>query len=155
MTQKVPAPVWFTVVAIIALLWNLLGSAAYLWMTWLMPQMITPEVLSTLPEAERAVMEAQLAMQAVMPAWATSAFALAVFGGLLGSFFLLIRKNFAIILFTVSLAGLLVQTYYSYGIAGAYDILGIAAVIQSVVILLIAVFLLWVANKAKAEHWSN
>lgn len=155
MTQKVPAPVWFTVVAIIALLWNLLGSAAYLWMTWLMPSMITPEVLSTLPDAERAAMEAQLAMQAVTPAWATSAFAFAVFGGLLGSLFLLLKKNLAIVLFTISLAGLLVQSYYAYVIAGAYDIFGNAAIIQSAVILFIAVFLLWVANKAKAQGWSN
>ncbi len=155
MTQKVPAPVWFTVVAILALLWNLLGSAAYLWMTWLMPSMITPEVLSTLPEADRAAMEVQLAVQAATPAWATSAFAVAVFGGLLGSLFLLLKKNFAIILFTVSLAGLLVQSYYAYAMADAYGLFGNAALVQSAVILLIAVFLLWVANKAKAQGWSN
>jgi len=155
MTQKAPAPVWFTVVAILALLWNLLGSAAYLWMTWLMPSMITPEVLSTLPEADRAAMEVQLAVQAATPAWATSAFAVAVFGGLLGSLFLLLKKNFAIILFTVSLAGLLVQSYYAYAMADAYGLFGNAALVQSAVILLIAVFLLWVANKAKAQGWSN
>ena len=155
MTQKAPAPVWFTVVAILALLWNLLGSAAYLWMTWLMPSMITPEVLSTLPEADRAAMEVQLAVQAATPAWATSAFAVAVFGGLLGSLFLLLKKNFAIILFTVSLAGLLVQSYYAYAMADAYGLFGNAALVQSAVILLIAVFLLWVANRAKAQGWSN
>ena len=89
------------------------------------------------------------------PAWATSAFAIAVFGGLLGSLFLLLRKNFAIILFTISLAGLLVQSYYAYVMADAYGLFGNAAVIQSAVILLIAVFLLWAANKAKAAGWSN
>lgn len=155
MTEKTPAPVWFTLVAILALLWNLLGCANYLWMTWLMPSMITPEVMSALPEAERAAMEVQLAIQAATPAWATSAFAVAVFGGLLGSLFLLLKKNLAIILFTVSLAGLLVQTYYSYVMADAYAVLGNTALILSAVILLIAVFLLWVANRAKAQGWSN
>lgn len=155
MNQKIPAPVWFTVVAILALLWSLLGVLAYLWMTWLMPSMFTPEALAALPEAERAAMEVQLAVQAATPAWATSAFAIAVFGGLLGSFFLLIKKNLAIIFFTISIAGLLVQSYYAYVIADAYGLFGNAAIVQSAVILLIAVFLLWMANKAKARGWSN
>lgn len=155
MNQKVPAPVWFTVVGILALLWNLLGSAAYLWLTWLMPSMITPEVLATLPDAERAQMEVQLAVQAATPAWSTSAFAFAVFGGLLGSLFLLMKKNLAIILFTISLAGLLVQNYYAYAIADAYGVFGNAAAIQTAVVLVIAVTLLWLANKAKAKGWSN
>lgn len=155
MNQKVPAPTWFTVVAILALLWSLLGVLAYLWNTWLMTSLITPETLSALPDAERAAMEVQLAVQAATPAWATSAFAIAVFGGLLGSLFLLLKKNLAIIFFTLSIAGLLVQSYYAYAIADAYGLFGNAAVIQSAVILLIAVFLLWMANKAKAQGWSN
>lgn len=155
MNQKVPAPTWFTVFAILALLWNLLGVANYLWTTWLMPTLITPETLSALPEADRAMIEMQLAVQAATPAWATSAFAIAVFGGLLGSLFLLLKKNLAIIFFTISIAGLLVQSYYAYVVAGAYELFGNAAVILSAVILLIAVFLLWMANKAKAQGWSN
>lgn len=155
MNQKIPAPTWFTVVGILALLWNLLGVAAYLWMTWLMPKLITPEALSAVPEAERAMLEVQLAMQAATPAWATSAFALAVFGGLLGSIFLLMKKNLAILMFTVSLAALLVQNYYAYAIADAYGLLGNGAVIQSAIVLLLGIFLLWVANKAKAQGWSN
>ena len=155
MTAKIPAPTWFTVVAVLALLWNLIGVVAYLWMTWLMPQMMTPEVLEALPEADRAAIQAQIAMQAATPAWATSAFALAVFGGLLGSIFLLVKKNLAIYMFTISIAALLVQSYYAYVVAGAYDLFGMPAVIQSIVILAIAIFLLYVAEKAKRRGWSN
>jgi hypothetical protein len=155
MNHKVPAPVWFTVMAVVALLWNLLGVMVYLWMTWLMEKIMTPEALQALPDAERAAMEAQLAMQAVTPAWATAAFAFAVFGGLLGSVFLLLKKNLAIPFLTISLAALLVQSYYAYVVAGAFAIYGIPAVIQSLVILSIAIVLLWLANKAKANGWST
>lgn len=152
MNTKVPAPGWFTAVAIIALLWNLFGVAAYL-ITVLGPMLMTPEVLGAMPEAERAQAEEGLAQLAATPAWATAAFAVATFGGLLGSILLLMKKNLAVPLFALSLAGVLVQQIWGLFLSGVA--LSGGALVLPAVVLLFAVFLLWLATRAKKEGWSN
>ena len=64
--ESVKPPAWFTVVAVIALIWNLLGVFAYLGEAF-----ATPEMLEAMPAEQRDVLENR-------PAWATVAFALAV-----------------------------------------------------------------------------
>ena len=59
-------PRWFSVVAWVALVWNLLGVMAFA-----AQMMMTPEMLAALPEAERNLYEN-------VPMWATIAFACAV-----------------------------------------------------------------------------
>ena len=80
--MKTKAPNFFWIISSIALLWNLIGCAAYLGM-----QMIPPELLETMPEAERTLMENT-------PVWATAAFAVAVWFGLLGSTYCCCGKHF-------------------------------------------------------------
>ncbi len=155
MNDKAPAPTWFKVVAILGLLWNLLGVIAFFWITLLMEKLLTPEALAALPEAERASVEAQLAIVQATPVWATIAFAVAVFGGFLGCVFLLMRKNLAVLMFQLSLVGLIVQNVHSYLVANATDVYGAGAIVQSVLVLVIAVFLLWVSMKARKEGWSS
>ena len=74
-------PSWFKAVAITALIWNLLGVVAFV-----LQMMITPEILAELPAAEQA-------LYANIPSWVTAAFAVAVFSGVLGSLFLLMKKS--------------------------------------------------------------
>ena len=76
-------PKWFWIVASIAFVWNLMGVAAYL-----MQVTMSDETLAALPAEQQA-------LYASTPAWATGAFALAVFGGALGCLFLLLRKSWA------------------------------------------------------------
>ena len=151
MNTRNPAPGWFTPVAILALLWNLFGVAAYL-ITVLGSRLVTPEMLEAMPEADRAAAEASMAQLAATPSWVTGAFAVATFGGLLGSIFLLMKKNMAVPLFAVSLIALLIQDAYvlflSETSAGGLPILPIA-------VLVIAAFLLWLAMKARKDGWSN
>jgi len=79
----------FWVVAIIALIWNGMGAAAYL-STVTMSQ----ETLDALPEAQRNIITST-------PSWATGAFALAVWGGLVASLLLLMRKKLATPVFII------------------------------------------------------
>ena len=65
-------PTWFMVVAVLLLVWNLLGVMAYI-----MQVTMSPETLAALPDAQRQLYENT-------PAWATAAFAIAVSGGALG-----------------------------------------------------------------------
>ena len=67
-TQKIP--VWYWIVAVLALLWNGLGVMAYL-----MKAFITDEMIAALPEEQ----QAEYLME--MPTWYTALFALAVFCG--------------------------------------------------------------------------
>jgi len=56
------------------------------------------ETVAARPESYRAIVEAR-------PAWATAAFAIAVFGGALGGVLLLVRRSAAYYVFIASLLG--------------------------------------------------
>ena len=155
MNDTASAPGWFKVVAIIGLLWNLLGVLAYFWYTAMMERFMTPEVMATLPEAERAQMETQLQMLQATPAWATGAFAIAVFGGLLGCILLLMKRKLAVPVFGLSLAGIIVQNVHSLGIAKVQETVGGSAFIQPAIVLAFGILLLWMAMKASKEGWSR
>jgi hypothetical protein len=56
------------------------------------------QIVASMPDAYRAIVETP-------PAWATGAFASAVFGGALGGVLLLLRKSIAVYVFVVSFVG--------------------------------------------------
>lgn len=121
-----------------ALIWNLLGVAAFV-----AHMTMTEEALMKLPEAQRLFYES-------IPAWADGAFAVAVFGGVLGSLLLLLRKAWAVLVFIASLAGLLVQLYHAFIMAGGLEVLGAGGLAMPVLTLVIAVFLVWYSRSARA-----
>jgi hypothetical protein len=152
---RAAAPGWFKFLAIIGLLWNILGVLSYLFYTVLMDKMMTPEVLDAMPEADRANVEAQLELLASTPAWATGAYAIAVFGGLLGCILMLMRRNLAVPVLGLSLGGVLVQNVHNFVVANTMDVLGPTSLILPSVVLLFAILLLFAAIKAKNEGWSR
>ena len=79
------------------------------------------------------------------PAWATVAFAIAVFGGTLGCLLLLLRKSAAFYLFIASLLGAIVQMTPHLGMDGAT--IGVGA------FLLVAAFLIWYSKQAESKRW--
>ena len=83
-------------------------------MAYLTQAFMTDEAKALLPEAERA-------MYNDIPAWATAAFAFAVFGGLLGALAMLLRKKWATPLFIISLLGILVQMTYSFFVSDVME----------------------------------
>lgn len=140
-TESTKPPVWFWIVGVISLLWNGAGIMNYLAQAYM-----TPEKLAELPAAEQV-------MYPDTPAWATAAFALAVFGGTIGSIFLLIRKRFAYQAFIVSLAGILVQMTYGFFMMENLDGFGPGGVLMPILIILVGVGLLYVAKKGIANGW--
>ncbi len=74
MTKNVTTkpPAWFWIVSVVALLWNLMGAMAYLAQAF-----ITDEGKAMLPSDQQELLEST-------PAWATAAFAIAVWAGVLG-----------------------------------------------------------------------
>lgn len=133
-------PGWFPIVAILAILWNCVGVWSYLSSVG-----VAPEMMEMTPE--------QVAISATMPSWATAAFAVAVFGGLLGSLGLLLGKAWARPLLLLSLLGLIVQFGWFLGMSGAMAQMGNSAAVMPAVVLLIGLLLFWLANKGVRNGW--
>ena len=128
-------PVFFWVASSIALIWNAFGVYSYLFQAF-----STSEQFSELSHVNKH-------MDVNFPAWYISAFAIAVFTGLLGSVFLLIRKRWAYFLFFLSLLATGIQQFYVLTEINPRDIF------LSLSALVIAVFLVWFSKRAVAREW--
>ena len=138
-TNKVPRSFW--VIGAVALLWNLMGLMAYL------AQVTMDEAtLAAMPAVERAVYES-------MPTWAVSAFAIAVNAGVLASLLLLLRRSWAVPVFIVSLAAIIVQDVGAFFVAGALEGMGAASAIMPLLVLLIGACLVVYSRSAKQKGW--
>ncbi len=131
----------FLVISIIALVWNLFGVMSYI-----MHVTMSPEALAQMPEAERALLESS-------PAWATGAFAIAVFSGVLGCVGLLLKKAWAAPLFLVSLLAIVVQFGHWLFVANAIEVYGMETVFMPLLVTAIAAFLVWYSRDAKSKGW--
>jgi len=142
MTQEISKPpVWFWIVAAVALVWNLLGVSAFV-----MQVSMSTETLAALPEAERALYEN-------FPLWALIAFAAAVFGGVIGSVLLLMKNKLAQTAFIVSVVGVVIQMIYNLFVGKTMDVYGPGSIAMPIMILLFAGFLVWLSRAATAKGW--
>jgi hypothetical protein len=138
MTQ---APKWYLPTVIVALLWNVLGCAAYL-----SDVMLTPEDIAKMNEAQQALYSARTA-------WAVSATATAVWGGALGSLGLILRKRWATPVLVVSLLGVMIQDIGLFVLAPATATAGGAVYALQGLVLVVAVALVLLARRAQAQQW--
>lgn len=141
MNPSVKPPLWFWAVSAAMLLWNGLGAMAYV-----ADATITADALNALPEAERA-------LRASRPAWATAAFAVAVFGGVVGCLLLLVRSRWALPVLVLSLLGVAVQMTHAFLIANSYEVYGPVGLITPALVLMFSLFLVWFARRARARGW--
>ncbi len=125
----------FWIISTIALLWNLMGVASYIMMTQL-----TPEV------AAETYGQAFADIFAAKPAWATGAFAIAVFAGLLGCIGLLLRKKWARLLFIISFVGILIHNIWGV-MAGTLSVIGTFDKVMTLLVMAVAVFLIWFSRQ--------
>jgi hypothetical protein len=134
-------PTWFRAIVIAAIVWNLLGVAAYI-----MDVTRSEEALAGLPEAQRALYSS-------IPAWATGAYAIAVFAGLGGSVLLALRKALAAPVFGLSLAAVAVQMLHAFVLSDSLAVLGPASAIMPAVVTVIAAALIWFSLDARRRGW--
>lgn len=97
--------------------------------------------------------EDQLEIIMNTPAWATAAFAIAIFGGAIGCVLLLAKRNLAALVFTLSLIGILVQFCYNFFIANAMEVYGPGAIVMPVITIFVGFFLIWYTKKASSNGW--
>ena len=136
-------PVWFYVVAGIALLWNLIGLAAVV-----MNFTMSAEQIAALPPEQQQLF-------AETPAWATYASLIAVITGSLGCIGLLIKKNWAQIMFIISILGLIAQDIGIFVIVDAVAVVGVVPLYMQTFVFVMAVALWWLARFAEKREWAN
>ncbi|MFO1406916.1 MAG: hypothetical protein U1F08_05195 [Steroidobacteraceae bacterium] len=137
------APRWFRPTAIAALLWNLVGCMAYL-----SDVRITPEQVAAMSPAQQQLLASR-------PAWAVAAYAIAVWGGALGSLGLVLRKGWALPVLVISLIGILVQDYGLFVVARVTDVYGVMPLVMQGLVLAIAIGLIVMARKAIERGWNS
>lgn len=130
----------FWAIGIAALIWNSMGVMNFI-------MQMNVDSLGALPESQRTMIEAR-------PAWASGAFAVAVFGGALGCVLLLLRKSVAYYLFVGSLLGMIVKMSPYIGKLSSTIGLGPFEVTMFILLPLgVAGFLIWYSKQAERKGW--
>jgi len=131
----------FWIISVGALLWNLMGVGVFA-----MHAMMTPEVLANTPEAYQA-------QYAVFPSWYTFVFGMAVIGGAVGCIGLVLRKKWALILFVLSLLGILMQQLVFWVLTDIGKSLDGFNLVMTLMIPAVAIFLIWFTRKKTTAGW--
>ena len=126
----------FWVNGVVTLIYNLMGVANYF-------VQMNADALASFPEHYRSIIEGR-------PAWATVAFAIAVFGGSLGCVLLLLRKPAAFYVFIASLLGVAVSMMHIFSVAGLESLDVWVGVLMQLVV---TVFLIWYAKLVERKGW--
>jgi hypothetical protein len=140
-SRRTPVHLW--IVGVLALLWNLMGVINYL-----ATQLRLDSYVSQLSEAELAFIDGY-------PAWATAGWAFAVWGALAGAVGLLLRHKWSLWAFVVSIAGMIVSSVYSFGLANAAELMGTGGIVFSLIIWIVAILLViytWRQTKTGVLH---
>jgi hypothetical protein len=138
--RDVRPPTWYWIVAVLGLLWELFGVAMYLTQVGLIPNS------GEMSEAERSLM-------ASSPMWVTGLFAIAVFGGALGTLGLLLRRRWARPLLVLSLVAVILQFGGWLLATDAIRVIGPSVFAMPAIIAAVAVLLAWLATVAVRRGW--
>lgn len=131
-TIKTPWHLWL--VGVIAVLFNAIGAFDYVMS---MAQGRANYMASA------GMSPAQIAHYVEMPIWMTAVWTIGVWGAMLGSVLLLLRRKLALPVFAVSLAAFLVSLIYTYVLTDGGEILGRQMAIVSAVIATLLLFFIW------------
>jgi hypothetical protein len=132
---------WFKVVAIIAILWNIMGLLSFIAHVF-----ISDEALALLPENEAA-------LYSQYPLWTDIVFAIAVFGGLFGSIALLMKKKVAKSLLLLSLLAIVIQMSHSLFLTDSVAVYGNMSYLMPVLLVVVGIGLVWLADYAGKKEW--
>jgi hypothetical protein len=135
--RKIPIHLW--IVGVLALLWNGMGAFDYL-----ATQLELEAYMSQFTEE-------QLAYFYGFPGWVTSFWAIAVWGAVVASIGLLLRKKWSVWAFAVAIAGMVMTSIYNFGMSNGAEVMGSGGVIFSIVIWVISILLLLYA-RAQAKR---
>lgn len=139
--QTTTIPRWYWGVAVVFLLWNLMGVGSFFHHVF-----ITDEALQALPTAEQD-------LYLSYPLWTKIAFAFAVFGGAIGCIGLLLKKGWASWAFIISLIAILPQMTYDLFFSKAKEVYGSGTEFMPVSVIVVGLFLVWFSSYALKKQW--
>ncbi len=132
----------FWLVSIYFLTWNIMGGINFF-------VQMSADIVASFPETHRAIIEGR-------PIWATTGFALAVFGGALGCLLLLFRKSIAFYLFIASMVGMVVTMIHTFNIATSAINFSFFDIFMTMLLpMIVAMFLLWYSKYTEKKGWTN
>jgi len=127
----------FLVIAILALIWNLIGVLNFIG---------TAFMRETLAESYT---PAETELFLALPAWYLIFFGIATMAGLFASITMLMHKKSTVLLFLISLLAVLVtQAYWLLG-TNIMEVMGTVALIMPIVVIVIAIFLYLYSKRAQ------
>ena len=140
--EKIKIPVWFWIIAILFLLWNIMGVVSFFAHTF-----ISEEALANLPTQERE-------LYGDYPIWTTIVFATAVFGGLLGTLGLVLKKKWSKMAFIISLFAIIPQMIHNLFFTKSMEVYGPGqAATMPIMVVVFGIFLVWFANYGIKKNW--
>jgi hypothetical protein len=125
-------------ILIILFVWNIIGILFFMQDVFLDPKILT---------------ENQLEFRSRFPCWIQIIYALAVFGGTIGTFGLIKRKSWSHSIVIVSMLAVIIQMYHSIFIANSLEFLGNSAAILTTIIIVLSIVLAWIAETYKRNNW--
>lgn len=142
-TQNKPTTL-FWVVAVILVIWNLMGASAFI------VDNFFPETLTATYSEE------QVDFINSNPIWAKVFYGIATIGGLLAAILLLARKKLAVRIYLISLLAVFIHTIYQVGMSGAMEIFGMfEGLVFPLIIVILAVFEYWFSKYSAIKGWLN
>ena len=134
-------PLWFRVVAVLALLWNLVG----LFMFW-QEMTLTPEAVAALPPAQQQI-------HAAMPQIAHVFFGIAVAAGVIGSVGLVLAKRWSVPLLLLSFLGIVAQMGTAFATTPVWPLMGMAGVLPPLFLILVCLLVWLFARMSARRGW--
>ena len=132
MTKSSKPDVKFWVVGAFGLIWSVMGCYNYITQS-------NPEVLAQFPEAYQMVINSR-------PGWVSLCFVIAVFGGVLGSALMLVRRAVVRPVLLLSLLGVVVTMLQALWVIGSAPVAG-SIIMGTGMSLVVVAYLVWFTHR--------
>ena len=135
-------PLWFSILAVVFIIWNLIGVLQYLGQV-------------TMDDATKNQMDQELLkLMIATPKVITALFAIAVWSAFSASILLLLKKASALLLFRLSLIAVLIQTAYTILATNGPELVGVVSYygLQTSIIV-IGILQIYFSRKAILKSW--
>ncbi|WP_347374675.1 hypothetical protein [Aequorivita sp. Q41] len=142
MTNATKPNTAFWIIAVLAVLWNLIGVFLWISESFLM----TEELKASLPPEQVELMNNS-------PSWNMIVYGIATISGLVASLLLLMRKKFSIAIFALSLVAILILQLYWVFAMDLIGVIGPTALIMPLIVIAIAIFEYFYSKGAARNDW--
>jgi hypothetical protein len=141
MSNKRKAPIWFLIVTIFLIAWNLIGLLSF----------YSHLTFTSDPDLMETVAMKQLYTQ--YPLWSKLVFGIAVISGMAGAILLAMKKRVSKFVFVISLIAVIIQMTHNLLMTDALNVLGIQAAILPTAVVIIGIFSIWLSSYADRKRW--